>query len=104
MDDPRNIFYNNRMEQPKTEAHQEQKTTTNTQGVDVKKLQQLADKYTKEGENKLVSDIISNVIAQKANGTLSNEQLLAFYKRVTPFMNADQRARLDGLMQELLKV
>ena len=45
MDDPRNIFYNNRMEQPKTEGHQEQKTTTNTQGVDVKKLQQLADKY-----------------------------------------------------------
>ena len=56
MDDPRKLFYNNRVYDDK-EQGEKQNSTRQTQresqqgGIDTKKLQQLADKYTTEGEN-----------------------------------------------------
>lgn len=128
-DDPRNIFYNQRQEyaegpsadkdaqrQQQNGANNgsrpENKTTANgSSGVKnseyeekVRQMKQLAAKYEREGEGQLVKDILNNVIEQKAAGTLSNDQLIAFSKRISPLLNAEQRTRLNALLQELLKI
>lgn len=70
----------------------------------IDEMKQLAQKYQREGESQLVKDIVNNVIEQKAKGQLTNQQLMQFAKRVTPFLNAEQRQRLNGLVEQLLKL
>ena len=119
--DPRNIFVNQRQgyysetqssqnKQPNTDTGTQQNTGT-TQGTQqdeytkrVEEMKRLASKYEREGEGQLVKDIVNNVIEQKARGQLSNEQLITFAKRVSPLLNAEQRARLEGLLEQLLKL
>ncbi len=121
--DPRNIFVDRRNGESSTTTDTSNKTTTQTPPKNesdktraaqaannpevqrkIEEMKQLAQKYQREGESRLVKDIVNNVIEQKAKGQLTNEQLLQFAKRVTPFLNADQRKRLDGLVQQLLKL
>ena len=119
--DPRNIFVNQRQgyysetqssqtKQPNTDTSTQQNTGT-TQGTQqdeyakrVEEMKRLAAKYEREGEGQWVKDIVNNVIEQKARGQLSNEQLITFAKRVSPLLNAEQRARLEGLLEQLLKL
>ena len=121
--DPRNIFVNQRQE------YSERQTATNTSSQSnsankgnsapqngsqstaqseyerrVEEMKRLAAKYEREGEGQLVKDIVNNVIEQKARGTLSNEQLIAFAKRIAPLLNSEQRSRLEGLVEQLLKL
>ena len=118
--DPRNIFVNQRQgyvgkdsttqsSQTYTETPKEQQanTTQNQQSEyekRVEEMKRLAAKYEREGEGQLVKDIVNNVIEQKARGQLSNEQLITFAKRVSPLLNAEQRSRLEGLLEQLLKL
>lgn len=117
--DPRNIFVNQRQgyTQPATSTSQTYEETNKTpqngttQGATqdeytrrVEEMKRLAAKYEREGEGQLVKDIVNNVIEQKARGQLSNEQLIMFAKRVAPLLNAEQRSRLEGLLEQLLKL
>ena len=120
--DPRNIFVNQREQYteqqsaPKREQRQTPTNSTNTQqggqqqpseneyARRVEEMKRLAAKYEREGEGQLVKDIVNNVIEQKARGQLSNEQLITFAKRVAPLLNAEQRGRLEGLLEQLLKL
>ena len=116
--DPRNIFINQRQEysEPKQETavKNDYQTSAKTNSSaskqkddyadKVEEMKRLAAKYEREGEGQLVKDIVNNVIEQKARGNLTNEQLITFAKRVTPLLNAEQRARLNGLLEELLKL
>ncbi len=70
----------------------------------VSEMKRLAAKYEREGEGQLVKDIVNSVIEQKAAGKLSNEQLIAFAKRISPMLNAEQRMRLNGLIEQLVKL
>ena len=67
-------------------------------------MKKLAEKYQREGEGQLVKDIVNSVIEQKAAGKLSNEQLVAFAKRVSPLINAEQKQRRNGLLEQLLQL
>lgn len=111
--DPRNIFVDQRQEyvepQPKkqqqdTKHTQESKTVQDDYSQKVEEMKRLAAKYERQGEGQLVKDIVNNVIEQKARGNLTNDQLIAFAKRISPLLNTEQRSRLDGLLQELLKL
>lgn len=117
--DPRNIFVNQRQgyseKQPTqtTQTHTEtptgQQNTTQSGQQDeytkrVEEMKRLAAKYEREGEGQLVKDIVNNVIEQKARGQLTNEQLITFAKRVSPLLNSEQRGRLEGLLEQLLKL
>lgn len=113
--DPRNIFVNQRadysdgkQEQFYDKQPQRETPVNNTPKDDytarVEEMKRLAAKYEREGEGQLVKDIVNNVIEQKARGNLTNDQLIAFAKRVTPLLNAEQRLRLNGLLEELLKL
>ncbi|MCH5156401.1 MAG: hypothetical protein J1G02_00820 [Clostridiales bacterium] len=116
--DPRNIFVNQRQEYSEKQqtvkeqsapSNQQQSNSSQTTQQDeyvkrVEEMKRLAAKYEREGEGQLVKDIVNNVIEQKARGQLSNEQLIAFAKRVSPLLNAEQRGRLEGLLEQLLKL
>ena len=114
--DPRNIFVNQRQlyseKQPAetSQTHSETPSGTMQGGQQneyeqrVEEMKRLAAKYEREGEGQLVKDIVNNVIEQKARGQLSNEQLVTFAKRVSPLLNAEQRSRLEGLLEQLLKL
>ena len=113
--DPRNIFVNQRNEYSEkrapesqqkqtTQQNQTQQSSANEYEQRVAEMKRLATKYEREGEGQLVKDIVNNVIEQKARGQLSNEQLIAFAKRVAPLLNAEQRNRLEGLLEQLLKL
>ena len=127
MEDPRNIFVTQRQgyQQPPTLTQQSPqgqngapKTPTGTQSTGgttststqsdyatkVAEMKRLAEKYQREGEGQLVKDIVNTVIEQKARGQLTNDQLVAFAKRITPMLNADQRERLNQLVEQLLKL
>ena len=67
-------------------------------------ITQMLNYYDKHGEDKLIKDIFSNVAAQKKQGKLTNEQIKQFVKNVSPMLNQKQKAKLDGLVQELLKM
>ena len=122
--DPRNIFLNQRYEysekqHPNNDTPNQTNSASNPnsapQGSNggnpqteyerkVAEMKRLAAKYEREGEGQLVKDIVNNVIEQKARGTLTNEQLVAFAKRISPLLNAEQRSRLEGLVEQLLKL
>ncbi len=119
MDDPRNIFVSQRQdyqqpsgqsprqtEQPsaQNETPQNPNDAQTEYQKKVDEMKRLAQKYQREGEGQLVKDIIASVIEQKARGQLSNDQLLTFAKRVTPMLNAEQRERLNQLVEQLLKL
>ena len=70
----------------------------------LERLKELANHYGQAGEQQLIRDIFQNVIAQKANGTLDNGQLKAFVRQVSPLLTQEQRERLNGLVEELLKL
>ena len=106
--DPRNIFVAQRQEysEPKQE-NTTKKTESEYKTVPPQNKDDYADKveeYEREGEGQLVKDIVNNVIEQKARGNLTNDQLIMFAKRVTPLLNSEQRERLNGLLNELLKI
>ena len=121
--DPRNIFVNQRQEYSEKQHPTDTSNHTNSSysgnsapqnGTQtnaqteyerrVEEMKRLAAKYEREGEGQLVKDIVNNVIEQKARGTLSNEQLVAFAKRIAPLLNSEQRSRLEGLVEQLLKL
>ena len=116
--DPRNIFVNQRQGYSETQTNYTTQNSTNTTSEQqqshanpqdeytkrVEEMKRLAAKYEREGEGQLVKDIVNNVIEQKARGQLSNEQLITFAKRVAPLLNAEQRTRLEGLLEQLLKL
>lgn len=104
--DPRNIFFNQRMqdEQPQKQTESTTKSNAETYDERLAEMKKLAAKYEREGEGQLVKDILNNVLEQKAAGNLTNEQLLQFAKRISPLLNAEQKSRLDALVQQLLQL
>ncbi len=122
--DPRNIFFNQRNERQQGQSQQSQQSQSQQgyqshQGYNTQQSQQqgqqpyeerleqmkkLAQKYQREGESQLVQDILNNVLEQKAKGQLSNDQLRAFAKRITPLLNGEQRQRLNDLVEQLVKL
>ena len=64
----------------------------------------LINYYDKNGEDKLIKDIFENVASQKRLGKLSNEQIRQFVKNVSPMLNQKQKEKLNGLVEDLLKI
>lgn len=67
-------------------------------------ITQMLNYYDKHGEDKLIKDIFSNVAQQKKQGKLTNEQIRQFVKNVSPMLNQKQKDKLNGLVEDLLKM
>ncbi|MDD3831455.1 MAG: hypothetical protein PHW00_02225 [Clostridia bacterium] len=69
----------------------------------IEQITNTAKYYQEKGENELVKDIFATVMRQKKDGSLTNAQLQEFVKKVSPILNAQQRERLNSLIEQLLK-
>ena len=97
--------YQNQNKKTQNEFGQNQNTHfKSTQNINDQQetFKKLADYYNKNGEDKLIEDIFKTVKAQKANGSLTNEQLIKFAKSIYPMLNNSQREKIKQLLPKLL--
>lgn len=76
-------------------------------GLNAQQMQfvmQMINYYNKNGQDKLVQDIFTNVANQKKQGKLTNEQIEQFAKNVTPMLNQTQRQKLAELVKQLVEI
>ena len=77
------------------------------QGLNSQQMQfilQMINYYDKNGQDKLVQDIFSNVANQKKQGKLSNAQIEQFVKNVSPLLNQNQKQKLNELVKQLVEI
>ena len=76
-------------------------------GLNAQQMQfvmQMINYYNKNGQDKLVQDIFTNVANQKKQGKLTNEQIEQFAKNVTPMLNQTQKQKLAELVKQLVEI
>ncbi|MBE5748551.1 MAG: hypothetical protein E7344_02845 [Clostridiales bacterium] len=77
------------------------------QGLNPQQMQfilQMINYYDKNGQDKLVQDIFSNVANQKKQGKLTNAQIEQFVKNVSPLLNQNQKQKLNELAKQLVEI
>ena len=77
------------------------------QGLNPQQMQfilQMINYYDKNGQDKLVQDIFSNVANQKKQGKLTNAQIEQFVKNVSPLLNQNQKQKLNELAKQLFEI
>jgi len=73
-------------------------------GMDISSmLSMLAGKYEGASEDEIVSAIISEAKKGRANGTLSDADILSFEATISPMLDEKQRKKLKKVVQYLLK-
>ncbi len=66
-----------------------------------KEAQKVAAQFHGKGEGDLLKEIFARAAEGKRNGTLSNEQIDAFYAQFAPMLDSGKRKRLKKLVDEL---
>lgn len=77
------------------------KNTDKSEYFDENDIKRTAQNYQGKSDGELLGDIFKMANEQKANGNLSDEKLKAFADSVSPMLNAEQRARLNGVLEML---
>ena len=62
---------------------------------------QIAEKYNGKNESELTRDIFARAAEGKRNGTLTNEQIDAFYRQFAPMLDPVKRKKLQRLIAQL---
>ncbi len=52
-------------------------------------------------ENDMLKEIYARALEGKKNGTLSNEQIDAFYKQFSPMLDGAKRKKLQKIVEQL---
>ena len=66
-----------------------------------KELKQTAARYNGKNEAELLRDIFVRAQQGKRDGTLTNEQIDAFYKQISPMLDSAKRKKLQKLLLQL---
>lgn len=66
-----------------------------------KELNAAAKKYDGKNESDLLRDIYARAQEGKRNGTVTNEQIDAFYAQVSPMLDHAKRKKLQKIVQQL---
>lgn len=61
----------------------------------------LADSFHGKGEGELMKAIFDRAIEGKRNGTLTNEQIDAFYAQFSPMLDGAKRKKLQKIVEQL---
>lgn len=69
-----------------------------------KEAQDLAAKYNGKNENELIRDIYARAAEGKRCGTLTNEQIDAFYHQFAPMLDSGKRKKLQKLVSQLKNI
>lgn len=64
----------------------------------------VAGKYHGRSEGDMLKEIYSRALEGKKNGTLSNEQIDAFYAQFSPMLDGVKRKKLKQIVEQLKKI
>lgn len=67
----------------------------------ISEAQKIAGTYSGRSEGDIMKEIYARAVEGKRNGTLTNEQIDAFYMQFSPMLDAVKRKRLKKLVEEL---
>lgn len=67
----------------------------------VKEAQGVINEYAGKSENDLMRAIYARAVEGKRKGTLTNEQIDAFYAQFSPMLDGAKRKRLKKLVEQL---
>ncbi len=70
----------------------------------VKEAQSVVEAYRGKGDAELLKAIYARAVEGKKNGTLTNEQIDAFYAQLAPFLDGIRKKRLKKLVEDLKKM
>lgn len=70
----------------------------------ISEAKRVASKYEEKSENDLLKAIYTQAVEGKRNGTLSNEQIDAFYRQFSPMLDAGKRKKLAKIVEQLKKM
>lgn len=79
--------------------NQEKKTTDEW----MKEAKAVAGKYNGKSEGDMLKEIYSRAQEGKRNGTLTNEQIDAFYNQFAPMLDGAKRKKLQKVVEQLKK-
>ena len=64
----------------------------------------LSKQYEGKSEGDMLRAIYAQALEGKRNGTLTNEQIDAFYKQISPMLDGVKRKKLQKIVAELKKI
>ena len=67
----------------------------------MKEAQRIAMKYNGRNENELVGEIFARAAEGKKKGTLTNAEIDAFYKQISPMLDGAKRKKLQKIVERL---
>lgn len=67
-------------------------------------VKNLSKKFDGKSQNDLLKAIYEEALKGKQNGTLSNEQIDAFYKVLAPMLDDKKRRLLGKVVEEIKKI
>ena len=70
----------------------------------ISEAKRVASQYEGKSENDLLKAIYTQAVEGKRNGTLSNEQIDAFYRQFSPMLDAGKRKKLAKIVEQLKKM
>ncbi len=85
---------------PKIEKVQDQQTTATAEELTKK----IASAYHGTSNADMLKNILTEAEKSKRNGTLSNEEIEAFYQTFSPMLDAQKRKRLRAIIDELKQI
>ena len=84
--------------------HSNKSTESNQSSDWEKELKQAAARYNGKNEAELLRDIFARAQEGKRDGTLTNEQIDAFYKQISPMLDSSKRKKLQKLLLQLKSI
>ena len=75
----------------------------NEQKVQFEKLKGMAKQYEGKSDNEILKDLSQAVDKGKKDGTLTDEKINSIASTIAPMLNAEQRNKLNKLMQTIKK-
>lgn len=67
----------------------------------VKEAKAVAGKYNGRSEGDMLKEIYARALEGKKNGTLSNEQIDAFYRQFSPMLDGAKKKKLKRIVEQL---
>lgn len=70
----------------------------------LKEAEEVLKAHGGKGDTALLKEIYARAVEGKRNGTLTNEQIDAFYEQFAPMLDGFKRIRLKKLVEELKRM
>ena len=84
--------------------NEEQGKTEKTAEEWISAAQKVAGMYEGKSESDMLKAIYAQAVEGKQNGTLTNEQIDAFYQQFSPMLDGAKRKKLQKIVEQLKRM